>query len=306
MISGLSGSGNSALLQQMRERMMSRLDTDGDGSISQAEFSAGRPQGASQADATARFAQIDTDGNGSLSASELATAFTQFTAQTAGALLMAQGTQGGDSSASGTGTGAVGGCEGGGGRSRAMADQLFGQLDSNSDGSVSKSELEAAFQSVASANGTDATAATQQADDLFSKLDTDGDGSVSQSEVEQAMKPHGHHHHHHHGGGASAANGASADAPFAQLDANGDGSISKSEFAAATGQSTAATTQTAASSGSGTGDTGTNSSDPPQTLLATLQNLVGQQTTNSVRSQMMDLLLKLQQSSGTTQAAAAA
>src|SRR5262249_22268637 len=74
-ISGLGGSGSSALLQQMRERMMSRLDTDGDGAISQAEFTAGRPQGASEADAAQRFAAIDTDGDGSLTASELSAHF---------------------------------------------------------------------------------------------------------------------------------------------------------------------------------------------------------------------------------------
>jgi len=45
--------------------MMSRLDTDGDGMVSQAEFDAGRPD---------RFATADTDGDGQVSAEEFQTA----------------------------------------------------------------------------------------------------------------------------------------------------------------------------------------------------------------------------------------
>ena len=294
MISGLSGSGSSALLQQMRERMMSRLDGDGDGAISQAEFTTGRPKGASEADATQRFAQIDADGDGSLTATEISSHFQQLAPQTQGALLMAQGT-GGESG------GAMGGCSGGGGgggRARAAADELFSKLDSDGDGSVSKSELESAFQSIAAANGGDATTATQQADDLFAKLDSDGDGAVSQSETEQAMRPHGHHPHRP----PPPSAGASSDDAFKQLDANGDGVISKDEFAAATGQGTAA--RGTAGDATGSDNAGSsNTGDAAANLLSLLQSASGQQTTNTVRAQMMDLLLKLQ-SVGSTQAAA--
>jgi Ca2+-binding EF-hand superfamily protein len=289
MISGLSGSGSSALLQQMRERMMSRLDTDGDGSITQAEFTSGRPKGASEADAAQRFAEIDADGDGSLTETEISSHFQQLAPQTQGALLMVQG-MGGEEG------GSIGGC-GGGGRSKAAADELFSKLDTDGDGSVSKSELEAAFQSIAAADGSDTTTATQQADDLFAKLDADGSGAVSQSETEQAMRPHGHHHGPppppSSGAGGDAA---SSDDVFSSLDANGDGVISKDEFEAATGQSTAASSATATTGSS-------DDSDPTASLLSLLQGATGQQTANTVRAQMMDLLLKLQ-GTGATQAAA--
>jgi hypothetical protein len=200
---------------------------------------------------------------------------------------MAQGTQ------AANGNGAVGGCEASGGGSQSIADQLFSKLDTNGDGSVSKSELESAFQSVASANGTDPTTATQQADDLFAKLDTNGDGSVSQTEVEQGMRPHGHHHHHHHAASSGGA-GASSD-PLAAL--LGQGTGTSTDSTAASGSST---------TGTGTNGTGTNGgSDASQNLLTMLEGLTGQQSTNSVRAQMMNLLLNLQ-SSGTTQTAAVA
>ena len=69
MISGLGNSIGASMLQQMRERMFSRVDSDGDGSISKTEFASGRPQGASESDAADRFAQIDGDSDGSLSTS---------------------------------------------------------------------------------------------------------------------------------------------------------------------------------------------------------------------------------------------
>jgi len=62
---------------------------------------------------------------------------------------------------------------------------LFSQLDTDGDGSISKSE----FESALSQSGVD----TQSADALFGKLDQNGDGSVSQSELSSAAH-HGHHH----------------------------------------------------------------------------------------------------------------
>ena len=55
-------------------------------------------------------------------------------------------------------------------RSAALKD-LFGQIDGDGDGKISKSEFEEAL----GAGGTN----LKQADSVFGKLDKDGDGSVS-------------------------------------------------------------------------------------------------------------------------------
>src|SRR6266508_4322470 len=70
-------------------------------------------------------------------------------------------------------------------RSAALKD-LFGQIDGDGDGKISKSEFEDAL----GAGGTNLT----QADSVFGKLDKDGDGSVSLKELASALKPKGHHH----------------------------------------------------------------------------------------------------------------
>lgn len=97
----------------------------------------------------------------------------------------------------------------------AFSQQLFSLLDTNGDGSISKSEFEAAFGQ----NGN-----TTQADQIFAELDTNGGGSISQTELTNAIDGQDqlqrqgaqqvYHHHHHHGGfGAVAASmGGGADA----------------------------------------------------------------------------------------------
>jgi EF-hand domain pair len=70
-------------------------------------------------------------------------------------------------------------------RSAALKD-LFGQIDGDGDGKISKEEFETAL----GAGGTNLT----QADSVFGKLDKDGDGSVSLKELASALKPKGHHH----------------------------------------------------------------------------------------------------------------
>jgi EF hand domain-containing protein len=86
-----------------------------------------------------------------------------------------------------------------------LASQLFSLLDTNGDGSISKSEFEATLGQ----NGN-----TAAADSLFAKLDPNGDGSVDPSELASALQTKGAHHHHHHGGGevsgASSTDGANA------------------------------------------------------------------------------------------------
>ena len=89
--------------------------------------------------------------------------------------------------------------------SSSLASQLFSLLDTNGDGSISKSE----FETTLGQNGN-----ASAADSLFAKLDPNGDGAVDPDELASALQPNGakgHHRHHHMGGGeASGTGGASS------------------------------------------------------------------------------------------------
>jgi hypothetical protein len=85
--------------------------------------------------------------------------------------------------------------------SSSLASQLFSLLDTNGDGSISKSEFEATLGQ----NGK-----TAAADSVFAKLDANGDGSVDPSELASALQTKGAHHHHHHGQGGGEVSGASS------------------------------------------------------------------------------------------------
>ena len=61
-----------------------------------------------------------------------------------------------------------------------VAADMLSAVDSDKDGSVSKSELES--------YATKAGGSTDNADKAFAALDTDGNGSVTQSEMEAAIK----------------------------------------------------------------------------------------------------------------------
>ena len=79
-------------------------------------------------------------------------------------------------------------------RSSALKD-LFGQIDGDGDGKITKSEFEEAL----GAGGTNLT----QADSVFGKLDKDGDGSVSLNELASALKGGKKAHHDHHAGSSA-------------------------------------------------------------------------------------------------------
>jgi Ca2+-binding EF-hand superfamily protein len=67
---------------------------------------------------------------------------------------------------------------------------LFGKIDADGDGKITKSE----FENALGAGGSNLA----KADDVFGKLDKNGDGSVSSDEMSSALKGgRGHHHGHH-------------------------------------------------------------------------------------------------------------
>ena len=89
-------------------------------------------------------------------------------------------------------------------RSAALKD-LFGQIDGDGDGKISKKEFEDAL----GAGGTN----LKQADSVFGKLDKDGDGSVTLKELASALK--GGKHRHEHAESSSSDGGSNSD-PFSQ------------------------------------------------------------------------------------------
>ena len=104
---------------------------------------------------------------------------------------------------------------------------LFGQIDADGDGQLSKAE----FENALGAGGTNIA----QADDVFGKLDKDGSGSVSLDELSSALKGKGHHHHHQAGGGSNGADGSNSDPLAKALQGasstsvtNSDGSVTTS------------------------------------------------------------------------------
>lgn len=120
-------------------------------------------------------------------------------------------------------------------------DDLFGKVDSDGDGAVSKTELQALLEAM---SGGTASQTGVSSDDVFSQLDTDGDGSLTQAEFDagrpsgpgagaddmQAMGgmppppggPRG-------AGGAGAASDSSSATSYDPLDTNEDGKVSAAE-----------------------------------------------------------------------------
>jgi Ca2+-binding EF-hand superfamily protein len=126
------------------------LDTDGNGSISQAEAGKWWPL----------LAPADTDGNGEVSQAE-------FDAAIAAGKLPAPPAGGPGKGGPGTPGGNHGGPSG-----TAIADQLFDKLDTDKSGFLEAGEVPEPFWS-----------------ELLKKADTDGDGKVSKAEFEAAF-PH--------------------------------------------------------------------------------------------------------------------
>ncbi|WP_454626646.1 EF-hand domain-containing protein [Bradyrhizobium cenepequi] len=99
---------------------------------------------------------------------------------------------------------------------------LFGQIDGDGDGNITKSEFEDAL----GAGGTNLA----QADAVFSKLDKDGDGSVTLDEMSSALKGgSGHHPHVHHHAGGGGSGGGGSDALMQALDDGSTTSVTNSD-----------------------------------------------------------------------------
>ena len=159
------------------------------------------------------FQLLSPNAPGSVPSSGSGGSLSQISPETMGALLDAQcqaASAGSNGSASTS-------------RSAALKD-LFGQIDGDGDGKISKTEFEDAL----GAGGTN----LKNADSVFGKLDADGDGSVSIKELASALKAK---KHHDKADDASGTDGSNSD-PLSQAlqgasttsVTNSDGSITTS------------------------------------------------------------------------------
>lgn len=169
MISGISGNSQymfSSQMTNMTDRVgqqPSKIDTDGDGTISKDEFTSHMNDVAEKMgitiDVETTFNSVDTDGNGSLSTTEMEALHTQ-----APPPPMTDMTGESDENPSTV---------------------LFNQLDSDGDGLISESEFQTFTDKISEVTGT-----TIDAEELFAATDADGDGSLSTSEME-SLRPQG-------------------------------------------------------------------------------------------------------------------
>jgi Ca2+-binding EF-hand superfamily protein len=260
---------------QLAQSLFSQIDSNGDGSISQTELEqAVTGAGGTKAAADALYAKLDPNNTGSVSEQQ----FAQALGQTAphghhhhhgggGEAGAASATDG--SSATDALTSLFNADSGGADNSPTqIAQNLFSQIDSNSDGTITQSELE---QAVTAAGGS-----TTGADALFAKLDPNGTGSVSEQQFISTLQP------------PSAGGNTAQDALLALLD-----QVTQSNAPAAAGGTTGGTTAPV-----GTGTT------PQDALAALVQNFDPATATNTGNSAQDAISALLNPSEGSSNGAA--
>ncbi len=199
MTSGIGGLGSFSSAQF--EKMFTRIDTNGDGSVSKDEFVAGAPDDLSAEKAGALYDKLDSDGIGALSQSDLATAFQQMAATMQAGMIQAQ---------------SMGGMGHGG--QPPDASDLFAKLDTDGDGSVSKDEFVAGRPDDVSEDDSAA---------LYEKLFGEDTDSVDSETFVAGMQPPPPPP-----GGGGGGGGDDSDEVYDALDTNQDGVVSRAEFLA--------------------------------------------------------------------------
>lgn len=173
MLSGMRGGGGAPDPTKMQEKLFAKADTNGDGAIDKTELttlmeSTGTDQSVSADDL---FSQMDADGDGQISQQEAKDTASQLLED-----LRSQFMQSG-----------MGGMPppppGGGGPGGMDEEEMFTSIDTDGDGSISKTELSAFFESAPAGSGQ-----APSVDDIFSRDDSDSDGLISKDEFLSAME----------------------------------------------------------------------------------------------------------------------
>ncbi|MDI2591394.1 EF-hand domain-containing protein [Pseudomonas sp. 681] len=216
---------DSARREQFQKNLFAKLDTNGDGTVSQDELKAAqakKPNSHMLANLSKNFAALDSDNSGGLSSEEMAAMAPPQQSQDqppstelADALLSVLDTNGNGSISSdelNKGLSSVG--------SSADSSQIFSALDTNQDGTVSADELAAAL--------SPPPPPPQQVsgDQLFSQLDSDGDGSISATELSSALQAST-------GTSSTSTSTDTSAALLKVLDTDGSGGVSSNELKAA-------------------------------------------------------------------------
>jgi Ca2+-binding EF-hand superfamily protein len=151
MISGISQlnsytSGiNSMAMKDRHDDMFNQMDTNDDGSIDKAEFTAFGQQMAEKMRKPDKseeiFSEMDTDGDGNITKAE----FDAF-----GEKMKSK-----------------------------MPSMMMAEMDANGDGSIDKAEFTAFGLQMAEESGQ-----TDKSEEIFSEIDTDGDGSITKAELD--------------------------------------------------------------------------------------------------------------------------
>jgi Ca2+-binding EF-hand superfamily protein len=137
--------------------MFSDLDADSDGSLTEAEFLAGKPDDMTDEQASALFDKIDSEGTGSVTEDQFAESMTK-----------------------GPGGAPMGPPPGG--NSEEDTEETFDTLDTNQDGVVSEAEFLA---------GKPEDVSDEQASTLFDALDTEGTGSITVEQFSDGLSQAG-------------------------------------------------------------------------------------------------------------------
>ena len=228
-ISSVSSAWSSASVQRASrpgpspQQLLSKIDADGNGGVDSTELQglldkvAKKTGVSSDSSAADLLTKFDANSDGNLNADELG--------QTMHSILPAPSTMDFAQSRSSTDRTSSTTAKAGG--------DLFGKVDSDGDGAVSKTELQALLEAM---SGGTASQTGVSSDDAFAALDTDGDGSLTQAEFDAGRPPEGSAPPA--GGmppppggprGAGGAQDASATTTYDALDTNEDGVVSLTE-----------------------------------------------------------------------------
>jgi Ca2+-binding EF-hand superfamily protein len=114
-----------------------------------------------------------------------------------------------------------------------MQARMFAKVDSNSDGSVDKTELNSMLSDISKVTGQSQSG---NIDDTFKSMDSNGDGKLSSDELAKGMEnlmppPSTMDFAQSHSGSGSTSSGSDPiNDLFSKVDSNGDGSLDKSEL----------------------------------------------------------------------------
>jgi len=143
---------NSARNQQFQKELLAKLDSNSDGTVDQDELKSALSQKSDDGllvNLSKNFADLDSDGSGSLSGEEMAAMAPPPPPP-----------------------------------QQPSSDELFSQLDADSDGSVSATELSSALQ----ASNSNSSTSTDTSAALLKALDSDSSGGVSSDELKAALQ----------------------------------------------------------------------------------------------------------------------